>query len=153
MALICGAIFVHMWEWHLRGLVYASKAPDDFACLSWPEAMGSGAAPVAMAYHYVHVWGLRGLSAKGHTLWVVGILITKPKNISNFLPQTLDHARHFQSVPLLLGRAQRDVQHPCVVLALTLLLHCLWLHRHHRCTCRNYICKIHQFISCKFFFF
>lgn len=73
-----------MWEWDLTGMVYASMAPDDFLCLSWPEAMGSGAEPVTMAYHYDHVWDLRGLSAKGHTLRVVGILITKPKHKFNF---------------------------------------------------------------------
>lgn len=40
-----------------------------FSCLSWPKAMDSGTAPVTMAYHYIHVWDLRELSAKrAHTV-------------------------------------------------------------------------------------
>lgn len=37
--------FVHMWWWDLRGLIYANTAPDDFACLSLPEAVALRQSP------------------------------------------------------------------------------------------------------------
>lgn len=78
-------------------------------CLSWPEAMGSGNGPVTLAYHYVHVWDLRELSAKRAHIADGGYLNHKAQTQIRLLPasaQTLDHDKHWQSVPLLLGRAQ-----------------------------------------------
>lgn len=47
---ICEAIFVHV-----RVRFHASVAPDEFHCPPWPEAVGSAAAPVTLACHYVHL--------------------------------------------------------------------------------------------------
>lgn len=81
---ICDVIFVHMWVPDLRGLVHASTTPDELACLSWPEATGSGAVPVTMAYHYVHVSDLRRVVCqRAHTV-DSGYLNHKAKNKLNF---------------------------------------------------------------------